>query len=44
VLDLVLVFVILALTAATFLYEAGCDLFLNSDSTRDAGPMESHPV
>jgi len=40
-LDVVLVLIIFALTAVTLLYEAGCDLFLNTDSTRDAGPAEA---
>jgi hypothetical protein len=40
-LDLVLVLVILALTGAAFLYEAGCELLLTTDSTRDAGPIEA---
>ena len=43
-LDLVLVLVILALTAVTFLYEAGCELFLATDTTRDAGPTEAPPA
>ncbi|GEM_PF-1887836 len=42
-LDVVLVLAVLILTGVTFLYEAGCDLFLNTDSTRDAGPAESRP-
>jgi len=40
-LDVVLVLVILVLTAVTLLYEAGCDRFLETDSTRDAGPTET---
>ena len=40
-LDVVLVLVVLLLTAVAFLYEAGCDLLLSTDSTRDADPTEA---
>jgi hypothetical protein len=43
-LDFVLVLVILVLTAATFLYEAGCERLLTTDTTRDAGPTEPPPA
>lgn len=36
-LDLVLVVVIVVLTATTFLYMAGCDRLMRTDSTRDEG-------
>jgi hypothetical protein len=34
-LDIVLVAVTLALTLATFLYMAGCDVLMRTDPTRD---------
>ncbi len=43
-LDLALVLLVLALTAATFLYETGCERLLATDTTRDAGPGEAPPA
>jgi hypothetical protein len=36
-LDLVLILTVLALTAITFSYMGGCDVFMRTDATRDEG-------
>jgi hypothetical protein len=36
-LDVVLIVIVLALTIAAIIYGAGCELLLESDSTRDTG-------